>query len=94
MPKASLGTPGPGWTVAVVLSGQDGNSPDQARPFTPTPGQYTFGVCAPGGSAPICSADPSTVPKTMDVLMPSGVDQATELNPTLGPVPVRGVPVG
>ncbi|WP_133851030.1 glucodextranase DOMON-like domain-containing protein [Labedaea rhizosphaerae] len=93
VPKAALGTPGPGWTVAVVLSGQDGNSPDQARPFTPTPGPYTFGVCAVGGTEPICGADPATMPKAMDVLVPAGVDQATELNPTLGPVAVRGVPV-
>ena len=84
----------PGWTFAVVLTGQDGNSPDQARPFTPTAGQYTFGLCAAGGTAPICAADPATAPKAMDVLTPSGVDQAAELDPTRGPVAVRGVPVG
>ena len=31
--KASLGTPGPGWTFTLVLTGQDGFSPDQARGF-------------------------------------------------------------
>ncbi|MFB9684925.1 glucodextranase DOMON-like domain-containing protein [Amycolatopsis plumensis] len=92
--KAAFGTPGPGWTFAVVLTGQDGNSPDQARPFTPTAGQYTFGLCPAGGTAPICAADPATAPKAFDVLTPSGVDQKLELDPTRGPVSVRGVPVG
>ncbi|WIX92682.1 glucodextranase DOMON-like domain-containing protein [Amycolatopsis sp. DG1A-15b] len=92
--KAAFGTPGPGWTFAVVLTGQDGNSPDQARPFTPTAGQYTFGLCAAGGTAPICTADPATAPKALDVLTPSGVDQKAELDPASGPVSVRGVPVG
>ena len=34
--KAALGgTPGSGWSFAVVLTGQDGFSPDQARGFQP-----------------------------------------------------------
>jgi glucoamylase len=77
----------------VVLTGQDGFSPDLARAFTATPGGYTFGVCAAGNTAPICSVDPSTVPKAMDVLTPAGVSQATELNPTLGPVVIQPVTV-
>lgn len=92
--KSAFGTPGAGWTFAAVLTGQDGNSPDQARPFTPTAGQYTFGLCAAGGTAPVCTADPATAPKALDVLTPAGVDQTTELDPTRGPVTVRGVPVG
>jgi hypothetical protein len=44
--------------------------------------------------APICTADPATAPKAVDVLTPSGVDQRAELDPTRGPVSVRGVPVG
>ncbi|TQJ10964.1 glucan 1,4-alpha-glucosidase [Lapillicoccus jejuensis] len=95
LPKASLGgTPGPGWSFAVVLAGQDGFSSDQARAFTPTPGDYSFGVCQPGGTSPICALDPSTVPKAMDVLTPPGVDQASELDPTAPPVEIAGVPVG
>ena len=77
----------------MVLTGQDGFSPDQARSFTPTPGAFTFGVCAPGGTAPVCSADPDTVPKAVDVITPAGVSQATELDPTLGPVVIQPVPV-
>jgi hypothetical protein len=77
----------------VVLTGQDGFSSDQARAFTPTPGTFTFGVCAPGGTAPICSVDPATVPKAVDVITPAGVSQATELNPTLGPVVIHPVVV-
>jgi len=93
VPKAAFGTPGPGWKFAVVLTGQEGGSPDQARGFTPTAGSYTFGLCAPGGTSPICGIDPATAPKAMDVLTPAGVDQTTELDPTLGPVKVRGVPL-
>ena len=93
LPQAGFGTPGPGWSFTVVLTGQDGFSPDQARNFTPAPGEFTFGVCADGGTSPICSADPGTVPKAMDVITPAGVSQAAELNPTLGPVVIDGVAI-
>jgi glucan 1,4-alpha-glucosidase len=94
VPKAGLGTPAAGWIFTVVLHGQDGFSADQARGFAPTPQPYAFGVCAPGGTAPICAADPATVPRATDVLTPPGVDQTTELDPTLGPVTLHGVPIG
>jgi glucoamylase len=93
LPQAQFGTPGAGWSFAVVLTGQDGFSPDQARGFAKAPQDFAFGVCAPGGSAPICSTDPGTVAKAMDVITPSGVSQATELDRSLGPVVIRGVPV-
>jgi len=93
LPEAQFGTPTSGWGFSVVLAGQDGFSPDLARAFTATPGAYTFGVCAPSGTAPICSVDPTTVPKAMDVITPAGVSQATELNPTLGPVVIQPVTV-
>ena len=93
LPEAQFGTPGSGWGFSVVLTGQDGFSPDQARSFTPTPGAFSFGVCASGGTAPVCSVDPNTVPKAVDVLTPAGVSQATELDPTLGPVVIQPVPV-
>jgi len=92
--KASLGgTPASGWAFTVVLTGQDGFSNDQARGFQPTPQDFQFGVCAPGGSAPICSFNPGLVPKAVDVLTPPGVSQATELDPTLGPVVLQGVTI-
>lgn len=93
VPLAALGTPGPGWSFSVVLHGQDGFSPDQARGFQPTPQDFQFGVCAPGGTSPICSLDPNTVPKAMDILTPAGVSQAAELDPTAPPVQIAGVPV-
>ena len=93
LPEAQFGTPGSGWAFTVVLTGQDGFSADQARAFTATPGSYSFGVCAPGGTSPICSVGPSTVPKAVDVLTPSGVSQATELDPTGGPVVIQPVTV-
>jgi glucoamylase len=93
LPEAQFGTPGPGWAFTVALTGQDGFSPGNARQFTALPGSYTFGVCASGGKSPICQADPNTVPKAMDVITPPGVSQATELNPTLGPVVIQPVTV-
>ena len=93
LPEAQFGTPASSWGFSVVLTGQDGFSADQARAFTPTPTGFTFGVCAPGGTAAICSVDPGTVPKAMDVITPAGVSQATELDPTVGPVAIQPVTV-
>jgi carbohydrate-binding DOMON domain-containing protein len=92
VPASSLGHPGSGWGFAVVLTGQDGFSPDQARSFAPTPQPYQFGVCAAPSSDPHCTVDPSTVPKAMDVLTPSGVLQSDELDYTLhNPVVITDV---
>jgi glucan 1,4-alpha-glucosidase len=93
VPKSVLGQPGPGWAFTVVLTGQDGFSPDQARGFQSTPQDFQFGVCAPGGTSPICSVDPNTVPKAMDILTPAGVSQAEELDPTAPPVVLQGVSI-
>jgi glucoamylase len=93
LPAAQFGTPTSGWSFALALTGQDGFSADQARAFTANPGAFSFGVCAAGGSAPICSVDPNTVPKVMDTITPAGVTQSSELDPTLGPVVLAGVPV-
>jgi glucoamylase len=93
VPKAALGQPASGWVFTVVLTGQDGFSPDQARGFAPSPQPFLFGVCAPGGTAAICATDPATVPKAMDVITPAGVSQAVELDPTRGPVVIQGVTV-
>ncbi|HEX5299941.1 MAG TPA: glucodextranase DOMON-like domain-containing protein [Streptosporangiaceae bacterium] len=93
LPEAQFGTPASGWGFSVVLTGQDGFGTDQARNFTPTPGGFTFGVCAPGGNAPICAADPNSVPKAMDILTPPGVSQADELAPATGPATIQPVTV-
>ncbi len=58
LPEDQFGVPASGWGFSVVLTGQDGFSPDQARAFTAVPGAFTFGVCAPGGSRDICSVGP------------------------------------
>lgn len=94
--KTALGgTPASGWAFAVTLTGQDGtHGVDQTRAFTSTPGAYSFGECAVGGSGPLCTADPNTVPKVMDTITPSGVTQADELNYGVhNPVVVHGVVV-
>lgn len=93
LPISAFGTVSSGWAFTVTLTAQDGFQPDQARVFTATPGAYTLGVCAAGNPNPICSVDPTTVPKVMDTITPVGVAQATELDPTKGPVVLRGVVV-
>jgi glucoamylase len=93
LPQAQFGVPASGWGFSVVLTGQDGFSPDLARGFAATPQAFLFGVCATGGTAPICSVDPATVPKAVDVITPAGVTQATELDPTLGPVVIQPVTI-
>jgi glucoamylase len=93
LPAAGFGTPAGGWGFAEVLTGQDGFSSDQARSFAATPQAFAFGVCG-GGTGPICLVDPATVPKAVDVLTPSGVSQSAELDPTVGSVAIRAVPVG
>src|SRR5204863_6121356 len=53
--KTALGgTPRPGWAFTVVLTGQDGFSPDQARGFEPIPQPFQFGVCATATPDPHC----------------------------------------
>jgi glucoamylase len=83
VPASSLGHPGSGWGFTVVLTGQDGFSPDQARGFSSTPGSYTFGVCATVSTDLHCMVDPNTVPKAVDVLVPAGLLQSNELDYTL-----------
>ncbi len=81
LPQAQFGTPGSGWTFTVALTGQDGNSADQARAFAPTAQQYAFGICPAGGTAAICSAAPATVPEVMDTITPPGVSAADRTRP-------------
>jgi glucoamylase len=94
VPKSSLGQPGSGWGFTVVLTGQDGFSPDQARGFAPTPQEFAFGVCATASTDPHCTADPGTVPKAMDVFTPPGVAQSDELDYTVHqPVTLQAVTI-
>jgi glucoamylase len=78
----------------VVLTGQDGFSPDQARGFAPTPQPFQSGVCASASSDPHCTVHPRAVPKAMDVLTPAGTSQADEVDYTLhDPVTIAPVVV-
>jgi carbohydrate-binding DOMON domain-containing protein len=83
VPKASLGTPGPGWGFTVTLTAQDGFSSDQARAFKATPEGYQLGVCATASADPHCTFDPGLVPKVMDTVTPATVSQSDELDYTL-----------
>ena len=89
---ATTSQPGPGWGFTVVLTGQDGFSPDQARGFAPTPQEFQFGVCATASTDPHCTVDPGAVPKAMDVITPPGVAQSEELDDTVNqPVVIQGM---
>jgi glucoamylase len=91
LPTSAFGTVGAGWVFTLGLTGQNGYNTDQVRGFTQPAGAYTFGVCPVPDVAAICSADPSTMPEAIDTITPTGVSQATELNPTLGAVVLSGV---
>ena len=48
----------------------------------------------PGSTDPLCTFDPTKVPKAMDVLTPTGVTQSNELDYTLhNPVVISGVAI-
>ena len=91
LPTSAFGTVGSGWVFTVALTGQNGFSADQARGFTPTRGRRHVRRLPVRRHRPICSVDPSTMPEVIDTITPAGVDQATELDPTLGPVVLSGV---
>ncbi len=94
VPKAALGTPASGWGFTVVLTGQDGFSPDQARGFQPLPEGFQFGVCATASADPHCTFPSGQVPKAVDVLTPGGVIQADELDYTIhSPVTIAPVTI-
>lgn len=108
VPASGLGAPSAtapwsGWAFTVTVTGQDGYGYYDARTFTATPGQYTFGVCsqalASQASPPaICGYNPSLVPYVMDTIPPSGVDVQSELDPldssgSAVPVVLQGVSV-
>ena len=56
-------------------------------------GVHVRGLRDPAGARRSARSTPSTVPKAMDVITPPGVTQATELDPTLGPVVIQPVTV-
>jgi glucoamylase len=103
VPASVLGAPAAatpaawaGWTFTLALTGQDGFGFYDARTFTPTPQPYNFGVCSAALAAQpsppaICSFDPSAVPYVMDTIPPPSVNVEQELDPTAGPVVLRGV---
>jgi hypothetical protein len=64
-----------------------GGTPTSGWAFTVT----RFGVCAAASNDPHCTFDPNAVPKVMDTITPSGVNQSTELDYTLKPVVLQGV---
>jgi glucoamylase len=93
--KVALGgTPATGWGFTVTLTGQDGtHGVDQTRGFASPPQAYAFGVCSAGGTSPLCSADPNSVPKVLDTITATGTSQASELDYTKGPVVLTGVTI-
>jgi glucoamylase len=90
LPESTFGKVGLGWVFTVALTGQGSGNPP-FRSFTSTPMDFNFGVCAPGGTSPICSLNPNSVPTVMDTIPPSGVSQDDELNPIPGPAELQGL---
>jgi glucoamylase len=92
VPASALGgTPTSGWSFAVVLTGQ-GLGTNAARDFSPTAQDFSFGVCTDAEVAAgntICSVDPTTVPRAVDILTPGGVYQAQVLDPREAQAPVQ-----
>src|SRR5262249_56218907 len=86
------GAAGWGWSFTIVLAGQDGFSPDQARGFLATASDFQFGVCAAASADPHCISDPvaiaASIPKVIDTITPPGVSQRDELDYTIHPAPV------
>jgi glucoamylase len=100
VPTSALGTPGPGWTFTVTLTGQNGFGIDDARQFTATPTANTFGVCSAAVAAEasppaVCAVNPNDVPFVLDTIPPTSVNVQTELDPTANPsgVQLQGVTV-
>ena len=98
VPTAALGTLGSGWTITVAVAGQDGFGTDDARAFTATPGDFTFGVCSAAEAAQnpepaVCQVAPSSEPEVMDTVPPAGVSLSSELDVTAGPAELQGVTV-
>jgi carbohydrate-binding DOMON domain-containing protein len=89
-----IGNPGPGWGFTVVLTSQDGFSPDQARGFQRTAAPFQLGQCPAVSADPHCTFPLDRLPKAMDVLTPAGVSQADELDYTLhDPVTLQPVTI-
>ena len=67
-------------------------TPTSGWSFAPTPQGFQFGVCATASDDAHCTADPATVPKTIDALTPPGILQSDELDYTQhDPVTIQGV---
>ncbi len=71
---------------------------DDARAFTATPGDFTFGVCSAAEAAQnpepaVCQVSPSAEPEGMDTVPPPGVSLSSELDVTAGPAVLQGVVV-
>ena len=94
LPEAQFGTAGSGWGFSVVLTGQDGFSPDQARGFTATPRRLLVrGVRVRRDRAGLLGRPDHRAEGRGRASRRPGVSQATELDPTLGPVVIQPVPV-
>ena len=90
LPISAFGTVGSGWVFTVGLTGQNGFSADNARGFT-QPARATLRRLPGRRHRRHLPVDPNTMPEAIDTITPTGVSQATELDPTAGPVVLSGV---
>ena len=92
MPKAALGTPAAGWGFTVVLTGQDGFSPDQARGSSRPRRTSSSASARRASTDPHCGVQPGHGAQGVDVFTPAGTAQSDELDYTLhNPVTIAPV---
>ena len=72
VPRSALGTPGPGWGFTVTLTGQDGFSPDQARPSRRRRRPFKSACCAAASADPHCTFPLDQLPKVDGRAAPAG----------------------
>ena len=85
VPQSVFGTAGSGWVFTLALTGQNGFNSYQARDFTATPRRLHVRSVRPRRYEPDLLGQPEHGPDVMDTITPPS-SQATELDPTLGPV--------
>ena len=76
----------------MVLHGQDGFG-EAAAGRPPTPGSARSAAANGSIARSALQRALTDLPKAMDMFTPAGVDEASELDRSLGPVVLRGVPV-
>ena len=82
VPTSAFGTVGPGWVFTRRADRPGRLQRRSGARRSPSPPVRTRSASArAGGTSPICSVDPRTVPKVMDTITPTGVSQVDRARP-------------